>query len=186
MRVRLSLLAALAVWGSATTARADEPARPQLNLGLDVGVVGSSPHGTWDRTNLFLGARGDLLFGRSTTHSLGLGPMVSIDTFGFHAYSAGGGLSVLLPVHDYLPLVLSGGAYAHRPQVGDTGVQVFGAIGWGARSFNYDGLYNMSGGIFVELRRGVTGDAANAVVIAAHLDAEVLTLPIVLVVNAFR
>jgi hypothetical protein len=63
---------------------------------------------------------------------------------------------------------------------------VFGSIFWGSRSFNYHGNYGLAGGLLLEGRLGLDDTRERTVVLAAHLDAEMLALPVLFLINAFR
>ena len=110
--------------------------------------------------------------------------MVGVSTNHFRDVNLAGGISVLAPVHEYLPIVLQAGPYV-RWQDG-THPGAFGSIFWGARSFNYHGVYSPAGGLMVETRFGLDGQKERAIIIAAHLDLEVITLPVQFLINALR
>lgn len=161
-------------------------AEPQGNVALTAGVAGvSSGDRVWSATRMHLGLHADTLFGRSRNADFGLGPYAEGLT-AFNDLQVGGGASALVPVHPYLPLVLSGGAYGrHSGEFGwEPGVaaQVF----WGSRSFNYRSWYVMAGGLRLEFRQGLGDSRERSVVVAAHLDGEVLMLPMLLAYEWIR
>jgi hypothetical protein len=158
--------------------------RPQINAGLTVGVAGQGEGTLWDHTYFHGGLRGDVLFGRSSAHDWGVGPLVAISTTHFRDFNAGAGLSVLAPVHEYLPIVLGLGAYARRYEGTHPGL--FASLFWGTRSFNYHGNYGLAAGLLVEGRAGLDDTRERTLVLAAHLDAELLVLPVFFLINALR
>jgi hypothetical protein len=162
----------------------DEAPGAQINGGLQLGVVGQGSGKFWQETLFHGGLRGDVLWGRHRPFSWGVGPMVGVSTNHFRDVNVAGGLSVLVPVHEYLPVVIQAGPYA-RFQDG-THPGAFGTIFWGARSFNYHGNYSPAGGLVVEARVGLDEQKERALIVAAHLDLEVITLPIQFLINVFR
>lgn len=177
--VRRTLAGACAAF--ALVAAREAHADPQVNAGLDVGVAGRGVDGeVWDQTAFWLGARGDVLFGRSGDADFGVGPYLDVGTLAFDELDVGVGGSLLMPVIDSLPIVLSFGPYA---RVGDDdfglGPGLQASAFWGSRSYDTHGTYEMAGGLLLALRRGF-GDADDtAILIGAHLDAAVLSLPFV-------
>lgn len=174
---------------------ADAPAL-QANASLLLGpAVSSGQDGAFgDHVEFQLGLRGDLLFLRSRPDDLGLGPYVEVSTFAFNQGQLGGGASFLIPVHDAFPLVLSGGGHLRlaREDIGPRpGFDA--SLFWGARSFNYHGVYNMAGGLRVGYHHsfGITPADGPTVdekllSISAQVDVVALGLPIVLLIDALR
>ena len=132
-----------------------------------------------------MGASGDLLFGRHGEGTWGVGPTLGVGTYAFHDFSAQAGASVLVPVHEYLPIVLSAGGYERRVG-GAWQPGAFGTLFWGTRSFNYQSSYALAAGLQAEARVGMGDDHERTIILSAHLDGEVLILPVLLIVNAFR
>jgi len=156
-------------------------ADPQVNAGLDLGVAGRGVEGEiWDDTVFWLGARGDVLFGRSGNADVGAGPYVEVGTLAFDEVDIGAGGSLLLPVIDSLPIVLSLGPYLRFADDGTgAGPGVQASAFWGSRSYDTHGTYEMAGGLLVGFRRGF-GDAEDtAVLVGVHIDAVILGLPFV-------
>ena len=178
-------LLSLLLLGSAP-ASAQEKTRPgaQLNGGLQVGVAGQGSGSFWQETLFHGGFRGDALWGRNGPFTWGYGPMVGVSTNHFRDFNLAAGGSVLVPIHEYLPLTVQAGPYLRLHDGAKPGV--FGTLMWGPRSYNYHGPYNMAGGVSVEGRVGFGDDKERAVIIAAHIDAEVLILPALFLINTFR
>jgi hypothetical protein len=182
-RRRALLLAALL---AAPRVQAQPPKVPswQGNGGLQIGVAGQGRGAFWDETLFHGGLRGDLLWGRKDPFSWGYGPLLGVSTNHFRDLNLAAGASVLVPVSEYLPVVLQGGPYLRLHEGAHPGL--FGALFWGSRSFNYHGHYGMAGGLSVEARLGLDDDRERTLILAAHLDAQVMTLPFLFLVNAFR
>jgi hypothetical protein len=173
-RLTVALALAFATLAAPRHAAAD----PQWNVGLDLGVAGRGEGELWAETAFWLGARGDVLFGREGTSDFGVGPYLEIGTLAFDELNVGAGASMLVPVLDSFPLVVSVGPYG-RAGEGDPvltpGVQ--GAIFWGTRSYDHHDAYEMAGGLLVEVRRGFGDREHTALLLGVHLDAVVLALP---------
>lgn len=169
---------------------ASSPARaePQGNAGLTIGAAGRGyERRIWDETAFHLGVHGDLLFGRGAAGDFGVGPYVELFTHAFDEVQFGGGASLLVPVIEFLPVVVSGGVYgrhgddAYGLEPGFTG-QLF----WGSRSYNFHANYAMAWGLVGQLRVGVGDSRETAIVIAAQLDLAAMALPFIFLIEAAR
>jgi hypothetical protein len=163
-------------------------AEPQLTAGVTVGVAGHGERGSlWSSTRLQTGLRGELLFGRDKDASLGIGPYVeTLTTASFSDVQFGGGAAVLLPVHAYLPIVVSAGAYVgHRSPWGwEPGLA--GELFWGTHGYNYHSLYGLSAGIFAGGRYAL-GDSRQVTILAGgRLDLELIAIPFIFLWSAVR
>src|SRR5687767_8767030 len=108
--VRVTIASTLACGALATAP--DALADPQVNAGLDIGVAGRGVDGeVWAETAFWLAARGDVLFARSGDADVGVGPYFEVGTLAFDELDVGAGGSLLLPVIEGFPLVLSLGPY---------------------------------------------------------------------------
>ena len=107
----------------------------------------------WEETRFCSALVGDLLFLRERNRDIGLGPYLEVGTAGFWDARFGGGASLLLPVHDVFPLVVSFGVYDHELRAASLGATVF----WGARSYNFTSTYNWSLGIYASGFRDLEG-----------------------------
>jgi hypothetical protein len=155
-------------------------AEPQGNVAA---TVGATLREGVDEVRVHLGGRGDVLFGRSSHRDFGVGPYAEVMT-AWDDLSVGGGGSLLIPVHEYLPIVGSVGGYGRRFDGGwEPGLtaQVF----WGSRSFNYHGWYGMTVGLSVQARVGVGEDGERGMVVALHMDGQALALPFLMAYGAF-
>lgn len=182
----LALAGAVSLFARAASAEEVGPARTQVNAGLRGGVAGQGTAGLWPETLFFLGLHGDALFGRRSPRSFGLGPAFGVSSSGFRDLTGTAGASLLLPVHDYLPFVLSAGPTVRHHEAFGSDVGAYASVFWGSRSFNYTGTWGLVGGIVLEGRKTFTGAGDHALIASAHLDLQVLTLPVVFLINAFR
>jgi hypothetical protein len=163
-------------------------AEPQATAGLTLGVAGAGlDREIWSSTVFHMGVRGDVLFGRSQNSDFGFGPYAEVLTHAFDEIQFGGGVSVLLPVIDYLPVVVSAGAYGRRGY-DDFGLEpgITGQLFWGSRSYNFHANYVMTGGIFGHMRYGLGASEETSIVIGAQLDFLLLSLPALFIINAIR
>jgi hypothetical protein len=130
----------------------------------------------WQDTCWFNGLRGDVLFGRSRSLDFGAGPFADVTTMGFDDVRFGAGASALLPVHPFLPLVLSGGGYARKSELGwEPGIE--GYVFFGSRSFNFHSSYGIAAGVIGGFQFGLGDSRESAIVIALQLDGQILLLP---------
>jgi hypothetical protein len=163
-------------------------ADPQLTAGLSLGVAGLGDRSDfWSSTGFAAGLRGELLFGRTKDESVGVGPYVeTLTTDGFSDIQLGGGAALLVPIHPYLPVVVSAGAYAgHRSPWGwEPGLA--GELFWGTHGYNYHSLYSMSAGIFAGGRYAL-GDSKEVTLLAGgRIDLELIAIPFLFVWGAIR
>jgi hypothetical protein len=187
---------ALAVTG---VAQPSAVAAPQGTVGLTIGAAGVSPgsvklapdmepaRGYWKQTDFHLGLRGDLLFLREKNSDFGIGPYAELLSNGFADIQLGGGATLLLPVLDTFPLLLSGGAYARK------GDDRFGmtpglaaSLFWGSRSYNFHSPYVLTAGLLGEFRYGLGPSHETSIIVGAQVDLEAFALPIVFLVSAAR
>ena len=131
--------------------------------------------------------RADVLYGRTRDADGGVGPYASASGAGdWHRGFVGAGASVLVPVHPYLPLVLSGGPVAQWG--GATGWAPGASVSafWGSRGYNYHAPYSMAAGVLVEGRRTFGDAGESSVTVAAVVDVSLLALPAVMLWGALH
>lgn len=162
------------------------PAHTQINAGLRAGAAGVGTGSLWPETVFALGLHGDALFGRRTGKSFAFGPAAGVSTLAFRDLTGSVGASLLLPVHDYLPFVLSAGPTVRHHETFGTNAGAYASLFWGAKSLNYTSVWGPTAGIVVEGRTTFGGPNDHAVIVSAHLDLELIALPAVLIFNAFR
>jgi hypothetical protein len=164
-------------------------AEPQVSVGVTVGAAGEGlDHGVWTRRTAFhLGLHGDVIFGRRSTSSFGLGPYAEVLTHAFDEVELGGGVSGLLPVLDTFPVIVSAGAYARKGGEG-FGLEpgVAGEICWGPRSYNFHSRYVLSGGLIGQVRYGLGPSRETSIVVAAQVDVMLLAMPVLFLISAAR
>jgi hypothetical protein len=163
-------------------------ASPQLSTTLVVGAAGNGDRShLWTTTDFAGGLRGELLLGRSRDVDFGIGPYVeTLTTTGFSDVQLGGGATLLVPIHPYLPLTLSLGGYAGHNGAFGWQPGLAGELFWGSHGYNYESTYALSGGIFTGVRYGLGDSRDVAVLVGARVDLEILALPFILVFNAVR
>jgi hypothetical protein len=161
---------------------------PQLSTALALGVAG---HGNrselWSSTRLTTGLRGQLLFGRDKDVAFGVGPYLeALTTASFSDAQLGGGAALLVPVHAYLPIVVSAGGYAsyRSPRGWEPGLAA--ELFWGSHGYNYHSFYALSAGLFAGARYAL-GDSQEVIVLAGgRLDLELIAIPFIFVWSAIR
>jgi hypothetical protein len=163
-------------------------AEPQANAAITLGGAAVGERGEfWDDGEFHMGLRGDVLFGRDAVHDFGAGPFVEIATFAFDELQFGGGASLLLPVHESFPFILSAGAFG-RIGDDDFGLEpgVSGSLFWGTRSYNFHANYVLAAGILVGYRQSLGESNETALMIAAQVDLAVIGLPFIMLADAIR
>ena len=190
---------AVAVLAGALVAAHAAPAQaePQATVGLTLGVAGAGlDRAIWQSTAFHLGIHGDVLFGRSSNASFGIGPYAEVLTNGFDEIQFGGGISGLLPVLDTFPIVVSAGAYGRQgsrgaglqPVMESYGLEpgLAGELFFGSRSYNFHAPYVMTAGLIAQMRYGLGASRETSIVLGAQVDFAILSLPFVFLVNAVR
>jgi hypothetical protein len=178
-RRAVAALHALAILGIASPVLAS----PEGRAGLRASVCGLGDDGAlWQRTRPCFAVTGDLLFGRERNGDFGLGPFVELSTAGFFDARLGGGASLLVPVHDDFPLVVSAGVFTHELRTAAVG----GSLFWGARSFNFHGRYGLALGLFAGMTVDLGDRKETLVAVGADVDAFFLAAPFLLLADAVR
>lgn len=156
-------------------------ADPQAHVGLRTGVCGTGERGQfWQETAWCNGASADLLFLRDRNADAGIGPYVEVSSAGFFDLRYGGGLTLLAPLLEDFPVLISGGVYGHEARA----VALGGSVFFGARSYNFHGAYNLAAGVFANVQHDIGARGATLVSAGLELDAFLLALPIVYLVSA--
>lgn len=172
-------------------------APPQFGVGVTAGAAGVGKSGRlWDETVLHLGARGDVMFGRDGCNDFGAGPYLEVLTHDFGELQTGGGASLLVPVTELFPIVLSAGGYLRIPwQDGpgpladrSYGVEpgVAGTLFFGTRSFNFSNSWEITVGVIGQARFGLGESRESSFVIAAQIDMAGLWVPVVFVYHGLQ
>ncbi|MBX3183777.1 MAG: hypothetical protein KIT72_06610 [Polyangiaceae bacterium] len=142
-----------------------------------MGVAGEGERGDiWHSTHWYNGLRGDVLFGRERNADIGLGPYLDVSTFGFDDLRLGGGGSLHLPVHPYVPAVLSLGGYA-KADDGSWTPGVAADLFIGSRSYNFHSAYVIAMGLSLGARYGLGDSREASVILALNIDSSALWLP---------
>ena len=161
-------------------------ADPQGNVGITIGGAARGDDRELQEPAFHLGLRGDLLFLRDAASDFGIGPYAELFTHAFDELQLGHGVSLLVPTVDTFPLIFSAGAYARVAEGGGFEPGVATAIFLGARGHNFSSHYDMTAGLLVQGRVGLGPAEEIAIIVAAHLDAAFLGLPIVYLIDAAR
>lgn len=161
-------------------------ARPQANVGLTLGAAELGHRGDpFEKLRFTLGGRADVLFLRERNADWGFGPYGEVLTTSFDDLQLGAGLSTLVPVHDYLPIVVSGGAYGRHGELGwEPGVSA--SLFWGSRSYNYHASYGLAAGLLLQGRYGLGDSRETALILAGQVDLALIGLPFLLAYEAIR
>ncbi|MFO0586294.1 MAG: hypothetical protein U0441_02080 [Polyangiaceae bacterium] len=170
---------------------------PQFGVGFTVGAAGVGRQDKpWQETMFHLGARGDMLFGRNGSNGFGVGPYLEVMTHDFGELQTGGGASVLFPVMELFPIVLSGGGYVRIPwrsTPGPIAESKYGvepglaaSIFLGTRSYNFSNSYEITVGLLGEARVGLGESHETSFVVAAQLDFAALWVPVVFIVHGLQ
>lgn len=160
-------------------------AEPQASVGLVAGVAARGQHAqVFEEPAFHVGFHGDVLFGRSSTRDFGIGPYLEALSQAFDDVSVGGGVSLLLPVLDTFPIVLSVGPYV-RAADDDFNAQpgIASTLFFGSRSYDSDG-YVMSFGLVAQARVGLDDRRQSSFVLALQVDTAFIASPIVFLVDA--
>lgn len=168
-----------------------------MGIGITVGAAGvGKDQRVWDETVFHLGARGDVLFGRNGSNGFGVGPYLEVLTHDFGELQGGGGASLLLPVMELYPIVLSAGGYVRVPwrsepgPLADTshGVEpgICGTVFFGTRSFNFHTPWELTVGLLGQARFGLGESRESSFVVAAQIDLAAIWVPIVFIVNGLQ
>ena len=164
----------------ATSSRADS----QFSATVELGASGQrqSAHG-WAGPFFAMGGAADLLFGADREGDFEVGPYVLFRTQGFDTAESGGGVTLLVPIANGLPLMISAGGFVDWAS--DTQPGLEGRIFWGLRSYNYRSVVALTNGIFVSTLYEPSPHNT-AIVGGLSLDLVGLSLPLVFVAQAIR
>jgi hypothetical protein len=121
------------------------------------------------------GLNGAVVFLRKSNRDFGLGFYTEVMTSSFRDVMPGGGIMAVIPVHRFLPLVLSGGAYYDYD--GHHAGGVSGRLWWGVRNHNLTGHYNMTYGLWVEAKANLWGNEDLIVAAGVDIDLYLLVAP---------
>jgi hypothetical protein len=123
-----------------------------------------------------LALRVDVLY-RPGPRAFGVGAFLSTRSDNFADIAQAAGVSILLPISETFPFVISAGG-AVRYDASGVAFGPLERIEWGPRSYNYNTPYVLSGGLFAESRQFVVGgNAGYDVVFGVDGDLELLAIP---------
>ncbi|HTM44777.1 MAG TPA: hypothetical protein VL137_07475 [Polyangiaceae bacterium] len=158
-------------------------AEPQWDSSLRAGVAGGGTRSSPWQTTYFYGAlNGDVLFGRSSSSDLGLGPFVDISTVGFSDLRLSAGPTLLVPLSSLVTQVSIGGyVIPTSPSAAGLHTQLF----VGGRSYNYHANYSPSLGLVLGLDYGLSNNQI-AMTGAVSIDLEYVAIPFLILYGTFR
>jgi hypothetical protein len=171
--------AALALLSCAREARA----MPQTSVGLTVGPALTDLR-TRTGLELHLGLRGDLLLFRRRESDMAVGPYVDVATAAFDTFEAGGGIEWLVPVTREVPAILSFGGLARDAPGTGWGPSLEATLFLGSRSYNFDSVYGLGAGGFLQGRYGLGDDKQADIILGAQIDLEIFALPVIAIISA--
>jgi hypothetical protein len=182
-RVATSIACALATLFVAFPAAA----HPQANAALTLGLAENGDRDDWrGGMHASTGVRGDVLFLRERDLDFGIGPYVEGLTTSFHDVELGGGATALLPVHEYLPIVLSAGPYARHTEAFAWEPGLAASLFWGSRGYNFHSDYGLSGGLLVQARYGLGDSHETSIIVGAQVDLVFIAMPFMFAYDAIR
>lgn len=179
---------AIATILAATRAEAapEVPPTVQWNVGLPLGVCGvGNENAFWNETRFCGAVRADALFLRNRESSLGLGPYAQVGTAAFDDARLSAGGSLLLPVIEDFPIVLSLGGLAQLGD-GDAAPGAEAWLFWGAQSFNFHGSYALRNGLLFGVQTTFEDERRSALWLTAQVDAVWPLLPFVMLAGWIR
>lgn len=182
LRGALGLAVALAALAP-SAARADAQVSARYGWGF------GSPMGELQRSFLWENTlRMEVLFGAPGDEHARIGPALDLRTAEFDTAEAAAGVAVLLPLARGYPLTLTAalGWAVRRDPVRDGAIFV-GTVGWGYRSYNFHGPYQMGFDVFVTSRVHLDEPGRWELTAGIEIDLEVLVaIPAMFLVNLFR
>ncbi len=159
----------------------------QWNASLALGPAGyGNGDDLWRTTRFAASARSEFFFGRTSNHSFGFGPTGFVGASTLTEANLGAGLQLLVPVHEFFPLVVGAGVYGVNREEQKVRPGGYLSLGWGARSFNYHSSYALAGGLLFEARRDFSEAPVTTWLASVQLDVAALALPVVWAINIFR
>jgi hypothetical protein len=183
---RAATYATLAACASLATFAKSALADPQWDVGLTSGVAGlGRPGSFWSNTAYYGSIRGNLIFGRSSEHDVGVGPALEVATTNFDDLRLLGGATAVLPLGDLFAVSATPSVYV-RAHDDTTSPGVSGRLFLGFKSYNYESAYAMGAGLLLGFDQDLGGSKEHAAVVAVQLDALIVALPFALVYQLIR
>lgn len=165
------------VWPS--VARGD----PQISTALTIGAGAGELRAPQAQPLFHLGIHGDVMLFRKRDGQFDLGPYVEVLTRTFETFEAGGGASLLIPITEAVPMIVSGGPFVRASKLGGEG-GVAGELFVGSRSFNFHSAYGFALGGFAQARVGFGPGNQLDILGGLQIDFELLALPWILLWQA--
>jgi hypothetical protein len=180
-----SLLRALTAAAALLFGAANANADPQISAALTVGGGAGELRAAEAKPLFHLGLHADVLLFRKRDGQFDFGPYVEVLTRTFETFEAGGGASLLLPISEAVPIIVSSGPFVRGSDKGWEG-GLSGQLFVGSRSFNFHSVYGFVLGGFAQARVGFGPTNPLDVLGGLQIDLELLALPFVLLWQAFR
>jgi hypothetical protein len=158
---------------------------PQISIALTIGGGAGELRAPQPQPLFHLGLHGDVMLFRKRDGQFDLGPYVEVLTRTFETFEAGGGASLLIPISEAVPIIVSGGPFVRASKWGAEG-GLAGELFVGSRSFNFHSAYGFAIGGFAQIRAGFGPGNQLDVLGGLQIDLELLALPFVLLWQAFR
>lgn len=178
-------IVALTIAMATSAVTADAFAEPQGTAGLTVGAAGRGYDDDYFHEPAFhVGLRGDVMFGRGGVDDVGVGPYAEVLTHAFDEIQFGGGASLLIPILDSTPLVLSVGPYARYSLFVELEPGIASSVFFGSRSYNFSSNYVMSLGFIAQARVGLGATHETSFVFGLQVDLGFAALPFMFLAEA--
>ncbi len=175
-----ALLFALGAFNAPNAGAAESEVPPvQWNVGFALGACGVGRGELWDQTRFCGAVRSDALLLRARESSFGVGPYASVGTIAVDDARLGAGASLLVPVLEDFPIVVSLGGLGRFGE-GDDAPGVEAWLFWGAQSFNFHSGYALRNGLLLGAQTTFEDEPEHVLWLTAELDAAWPVLPFVL------
>lgn len=157
----------------------------QVSVALTLGGGGAELRAPAPKPLFHMGVHGDVMLFRKRDGQFDLGPYVEVLTRTFETFEAGGGATLLIPITEAVPIILSSGPFVRGSALGWEG-GFSGGVFLGSRSFNFHSVYGFALGGFAQVRVGLGPTNPLDILGGLQIDLELLALPFVLLWQAFR
>lgn len=159
-------------------------AKPQWNGALRAGIAGVGSRDTlWDHTAFHGSLYGDVLFGRDSSSSTGVGPFLQLGTAGFSDLRLAAGPSVLLPLSSIVAQLGVGGYLVPSEA---NGYGVHSQLFLGGRGYNFHAAYSPAIGVVLGADYGLSDRREVLLSVAVSIDLEYVALPFLILYGSLQ